>query len=58
MEKKTIRLLRGAAVNDDFYAMGQLLLKFGYTVQLSTVTMPGKSTKEKVIFYWEEEKSK
>ena len=54
MEKKTIRPLRGALTNDDYYALGTLLLKAGYAVQLTSVTVPGKSSKERVIQYWEE----
>lgn len=54
MEKYTIRPLRGAMTNDEYIALAAGLIKAGYTVKLETRSVPGKSTKEKVIVYWEE----
>lgn len=55
-KKNVIRPLRGALANDDYLALGTLLLKAGYTVRMATQAAPGKQTKEKVIVYWEDGK--
>lgn len=56
-KKNVIRSLRAPFANDDYYALGTLLLKAGYTVRLTSQAVPGKQTKEKVVLYWEEGKN-
>ena len=56
-KKNVIRSLRAPFTNDDYFALGTLLLKAGYTVRLTTQAVPGKQTKEKVVLYWEEGKN-
>ena len=51
-ERGVIRPL--GLTKDDQLAVATLLIKAGYTVRITTLSIPGKTTKEKTIEFWKE----
>ena len=55
-ERQTIRNTKtNGLLKDEWIQLAALLIKAGYTVRQTMKIKPGKTTKETVIEYWEEE---
>lgn len=54
-ERKERGVIRPSGLTkDDQLAVATLLIKAGYTVRITTLSIPRKTTKEKIIEFWKE----
>ena len=56
MQKNKIRNIRGRFTVEDMTTLAAILIKYGYTVRITTDLRPGTKMKETVVEYWEDEK--